>query len=149
VYRGASGRLRLDHTLRPTPRMGATLGGVFGVILGAIIAAPFTVGASATATAVAIGAGAATLGTSGAITGAEDAAKREKQPGLTEDFVKQVGGMVRPGQSALFLVVDPAEPERVVECFRGYGGTVLRTTLPSEKAASLQRALDDRRPLPT
>jgi uncharacterized membrane protein len=55
--------------------------------------------------------------------------------------VKQVGGMVQPGQSAIFVLAEAKEPEKLAERFRGYGGKVLRTTLSPKKAEKLQELL--------
>ena len=53
----------------------------------------------------------------------------------------EVGGMIQPGDSALFAIVDGADPERVAEEFRGYGGTILRTTRSSPLAERVQDTL--------
>ena len=55
--------------------------------------------------------------------------------------MRQVGGMVQPGGSAIFVMVEAKHPEQIADRFRGYGGTVLRTTLPSDKATKLQELL--------
>jgi uncharacterized membrane protein len=49
--------------------------------------------------------------------------------------------MIQPGDSALFAIVDGADPERVAEEFRGYGGTILRTTRSSPLAERVQDTL--------
>jgi uncharacterized membrane protein len=49
--------------------------------------------------------------------------------------------MVQPGGSAVFVMVEAKHPEEIAERFRGYGGTVLQTTLPSDKASKLQQLL--------
>lgn len=48
---------------------------------------------------------------------------------MSDDFVQQVSGAVPPGASALFAVIKSMDPVEVAERVRGYGGTVLRTTL--------------------
>jgi uncharacterized membrane protein len=93
-----------------------------------------------------VGAGAVTFGLAGAMAGGDRAAGDNEQYGLSDDFVRHVGGMVQPGQSALFLVADTEKPTDVLEQFRGFGGTILRTTLPAEEATRLQRTLNDDRP---
>ena len=65
---------------------------------------------------------------------------------LSEAFVRQVGGTVHPSQSALFLVADTEKPGEVLERFRGFGGTILRTTLPPEQATRLQQLMTADRP---
>ena len=118
------------------------MGGFLGAMIGALLAAPFTAGVSVPATAAAIGvSGAALGGVTGAALGADDAATWKERYGISDDFVKQVGGMVQPGQSALFVLARAANPTTLAEHFRGYGGKVLRTTLPPDQAQKIQETL--------
>jgi uncharacterized membrane protein len=141
VYRTENGKLHIDQSVEPTGRTGAVWGGLLGGLLGALLAAPFTAGASVAAAGAAVGASALAFGVPGAVIGADDAETWKDTYGVPEDYVKQVSGMVQPGQSAIFVFADAKEPEQIAERFRGYGGTVLRTTLPPEKAKKLQEAL--------
>jgi uncharacterized membrane protein len=144
VYRGDNGKLHIDQSVEPTEREGAAWGGVLGGMLGALIAAPFTAGMSVAAAAAAVGAGSLALGVPGAVIGADDAATWKETYGIPEDFVRQVSGMLQPGQSAVFVMIDAGDPEKVAERFRGYGGTVLHTTLSPEKTEKLQGLLTSR-----
>ena len=146
VYRTDSGKLRVDGSVQPTSKEGAAGGALLGGLLGALFIAPFTGGASVAAAAAAIGAGAMTFGATGAVIGADDAAEYKREFGISEDFVEQVGGMVRPGQSAVFVLARTTNPDAVAEKFRGYGGTVLRTSLPAGAEAKLQDVLASRTP---
>ena len=67
--------------------------------------------------------------------------------GIPEPFVEEVGGMVRPGQSALFILAESDRPLQIAENVRGYGGMILRTTLRPEVAKELQRVIDADRPV--
>jgi uncharacterized membrane protein len=96
---------------------------------------------SVAAAAGAVGAGSLALGVPGAVIGADDAATWKDTYGIPEDFVRQVSGMLEPGQSAVFVLVEAGDPDKVAERFRGYGGTVLRTTMAPEKAEKLQELL--------
>jgi len=49
--------------------------------------------------------------------------------------------MLKPGTSALFLVVEKVTPDKAVEGLRQYGGTVLKSSLSKETEAKLQDAL--------
>jgi hypothetical protein len=49
--------------------------------------------------------------------------------------------MVGPGQSAVFVLANTSDSATIAERFRGYGGTMLRTTLPDEQARKLQKTL--------
>ena len=113
-----------------------------GALLGGVLAAPFTAGVSAAAAAAALGAGALGLGTVGAAVGSTDAAEWKATYGVPEDFVKQVGGMVQPGTSALFATIrSEADPVAIARRFAGYGGTVLRTSLAPAEAAQVQETI--------
>lgn len=147
VYRTTDGELRVDQSMKPTSREGATLGGVLGMMLGSILAIPFTGGASGVVAAATIGVGALTAGGAGVIIGGDDAANQKEKYGITDDFVRQVGGMVQPGQSAVFLLAESDEPAKVAEHFRGYNGTILRTTLRPEQAKQLQQVIGADRPV--
>lgn len=142
VYRSKNGRLRVEQSVEPTTKEGAGMGGLLGIMIGALLAAPFTAGVSVPATAAAIGAtGAAMGGITGAALGADDAGSWKDQYGISDDFVKQIGGMVQPGQSALFVLARVSNPSVLAERFRGYGGKVLRTTLRGDQAQKLQDTL--------
>jgi uncharacterized membrane protein len=141
AYRRENGKLRVEQTLNPTEKEGAGLGGALGLIVGAVLAAPFTAGASAGAAAAVIGANAAAAGTLGAAMGSADAIDWKERFGVSDDFVRQVGGMIQPGDSAVFALLSAGNPEQVAERFAGYGGKVLRTTLRPADEARLQETL--------
>jgi uncharacterized membrane protein len=141
AYRTDNGKLRIDQSVQPTTKEGAAWGAMLGGLIGAALLAPFTAGASAAAAASAIGAGLFTGGVTGAAIGAEDADTWKQTYGISDDFVKQVGGMVQPGQSAVFVLARTSDPAAVAERFRGYGGKVLRTTLPKESAAKFAQVM--------
>jgi uncharacterized membrane protein len=142
VYRTKNGKLRVEQSVEPTTKEGAGMGGLLGTMIGALLAAPFTAGISVPAAAAAVAAtGAAMGGITGAAIGADDAATWKEQYGISDDFVKQVGGMVQPGESALFVLARSSSLTTLAERFRGYGGKVLRTTLRADQAQKLQDTL--------
>jgi uncharacterized membrane protein len=49
--------------------------------------------------------------------------------------------MLKPGTSALFLMVEKVTPDKAVEAMSKYGGTVLKTSLSKEGEQQLQEAL--------
>jgi uncharacterized membrane protein len=141
VYRTDDGKLRVDQSAQPTTTEGAAWGAMLGGLIGAALLAPFTVGASAAAAATALGTGLVTGGVTGAAIGADDADTWKKTYGISDDFVKEVGGMVQPGQSAVFVLARAKNPVAIAEKFRGYGGKVLRTTLSAESAAKFEKLM--------
>jgi uncharacterized membrane protein len=64
-----------------------------------------------------------------------------EQAGIDKDFQAQVRELLRPGSSALFLMLEKESPDRAIGTLRRHGGTVLETTLSPETAAKLQEAL--------
>jgi uncharacterized membrane protein len=56
-------------------------------------------------------------------------------------FQDQVRGMVQPGTSALFLMLEKVTPDKAVEAMSKYGGTVLKTSLSKDDEKELQEAL--------
>ena len=61
--------------------------------------------------------------------------------GIDREFQEQVRGMLQPGTSALFLMVEKVTPDKATEAMAKYGGTVLKTSLSKEGEAELQEAL--------
>jgi uncharacterized membrane protein len=61
--------------------------------------------------------------------------------GINKEFQDQVRGLLTPGTSALFLMVEKVTPDKAVEAMSKYGGTVLKTSLSKEGEAELQEAL--------
>ncbi len=141
AYRTDDGRLRIDQSVQPTTKEGAGYGAFIGAMIGALLAAPFTGGLSAAAAAATLGVGAATAGTIGGAIGAEDADTFKREYGISDDFVKEVGGMIQPGDSAVFAVVRGGNAEQMAEKFRGYGGTILRTSLSPKVAQRVQETI--------
>ena len=60
---------------------------------------------------------------------------------IDKEFQEQVRDMLKPGTSALFLVVEKVTPDRAVEALSAYGGNVLKTSLSKEDEQELQEAL--------
>ena len=143
AYRTDDGRLRIDQSIQPTTKEGAGYGLFLGSMIGALLAAPFTAGLSAAAAAATLGVGAATAGAVGGAVGAEDADTFKREYGISDDFVKDVGGMIQPGDSALFAVIrgGGGNAEQMAEQFRGYGGTILRSSLSPKVAQRVQETI--------
>ena len=143
VYRTDNGRLRVDQSVYPTTNEETATGALLGALLGAILAVPFAaLAASVPAAATALGLGGAAIGaTGGAVMAFDESTTWRETYGISDEFVKQVGGMVQPGQSAVFVLAQASDPARVAEQFRGYGGKVLRTTLPADRVKKVQETL--------
>jgi uncharacterized membrane protein len=60
---------------------------------------------------------------------------------IDKQFQDQVRGLLQPGTSALFLVLEKVTPDKAVEAMSKYGGTVLKTSLSTDDEKELQDAL--------
>lgn len=60
---------------------------------------------------------------------------------LSDQFVRDVGAMIQPGDSALFTLLDTGKGGIVFQQLRNYGGTVVNTTLSPEQDQSLKNVL--------
>ncbi len=61
--------------------------------------------------------------------------------GIDDKFIKGLGQQITPGTSALFLQVQAATTDKVLERMRRYEPSVLRTSLSEEAEARLRAAL--------
>jgi uncharacterized membrane protein len=100
---------------------GATWGMFWGLLFGMLFFVPFL--------GMAVGAGL------GALMG------KVEKTGIDQSFQNQVRDMLKPGTSALFLVVEQYTPDKAVEALSKYGGTVLKSSLSEDAEKQLQDAL--------
>jgi uncharacterized membrane protein len=120
IVRNKEGKLRVTTNHHPVGA-GATWGMMWGMLFGLLFFVPFL--------GMAVGAGL------GALMG-----KVEKS-GIDQEFQRQVRDMLKPGTSALFLVVEKVTPDKAVEALSKYGGTVLKSSLSKDAEHELQEAL--------
>jgi uncharacterized membrane protein len=100
---------------------GAVWGGFWGMLFGLIFLIPFA--------GLAIGAG------FGALMG------HLGEKAIDKEFQEQLREQVQPGTSALFMIIEQATPDKAIEALKGYGGTVIKTSLSEEDTQKLQDAL--------
>jgi uncharacterized membrane protein len=105
---------------------GAAWGGFWGVLFGMLFFVPFV--------GLALGAG------MGALFG------HLGEKGIDKAFQEQVRDHLKPGTSALFMVIEKATPDKAVAALEQYGGTVIKTSLSDEDTAKLQEALTPEQP---
>ena len=60
--------------------------------------------------------------------------------GINDEFIADLGKTIKPGTSALFLLVRKATPDKVLDELRPYGGKLLKTSLSKSDEASLKAA---------
>lgn len=100
--------------------MGALSGAFWGLLIGLIFFAPIF--------GLAIGA------IAGALAG------RFSDYGIDDRFIKEVAESVKPGNSAIFLLVKKMTPDKVIGAIKEYGGRVVRTSLSETEEANLRGA---------
>jgi uncharacterized membrane protein len=61
--------------------------------------------------------------------------------GIDKGFQDQVREQVKPGTSALFLIVEQMTADKALEGLSKFGGTVIKTSLSKEAEAELQKEL--------
>ena len=109
------------HTSHHMVGGGATWGMFWGLLFGMLFFIPVL--------GMAVGAG------MGALMG------KVTKSGVDKAFQDQVRGLLQPGTSALFLMVEKVTPDKAVDAMSKYGGTVLKSSLSKEAEAELQDAL--------
>ena len=108
VTKDPGGEVRLHQTVNVTAR-GALGGAFWGSLIGLLVLNPL----------VGLAAGAA----AGAVTGALT------DYGISDRFMRDLAGAMRPGSSAVFLLVRHATADRLHAELARFGGTVLHTSL--------------------
>jgi uncharacterized membrane protein len=120
IVRDKEGKYHV-HTSHHPVGAGATWGMFWGLLFGLLFFIPVF--------GLAVGAGLGAL--MGKIT----------KTSIDQQFQDQVRGMIQPGTSALFLMVEKVTPDKATEAMSKYGGTVLKTSLSKEDEKELQEAL--------
>ncbi|HTA14880.1 MAG TPA: DUF1269 domain-containing protein [Solirubrobacteraceae bacterium] len=64
-----------------------------------------------------------------------------EKTGIDREFQKQVRDMIKPGNSALFLIVEKVTPDKAVAALSKFGGTVLKSSLSNDAQRELQEEL--------
>jgi uncharacterized membrane protein len=120
IVRDQEGKYHV-HTSHHPVGTGATWGMFWGLLFGLLFFIPVF--------GLAVGAGLGAL--MGKIT----------KTSIDQQFQDQVRGMITPGTSALFLMVEKVTPDKAVEAMSKFGGTVLKTSLSKQDEQELQEAL--------
>jgi len=60
------------------------------------------------------------------------------QVGISQDFIREVEGLMKPGSSALFVLDEEGNMEVILHTIRGLGGTVIKTNVDLEHARMIQ-----------
>jgi uncharacterized membrane protein len=130
VVRSADGEVHL-HQAVPLVRNGALAGGSSGALWGTLIGLLFLNPLAGLAIGAGVGAA------SGALAG------KLSDYGIPDDFIREVGGKIKPNSSALFLLVQKVTADKVRPRMAEFKGHVLKTSLSDEREQRLREALGD------
>ncbi len=125
VIRDSDGQPKIEQAVNLTAA-GAVSGGFWGLLVGALFLNPLL--------GAAVGAGAGAL--SGSL----------QDIGINDDTIKEIGGAIQPGASALFVLVRQATPDKVIDELKKYNPTVIQTSLSHDDEARLVAALMPKTP---
>jgi uncharacterized membrane protein len=121
VTKNDKGKIKL-HQANNLTSAGAVSGGFWGMLIGMVFLNPLA--------GAALGAGA------GALSG------KFADIGISDNFIKELGETITPESSALFVLVRKVTPDKVLEALKGFGGTVLKTSLTADKEDALREVLE-------
>jgi uncharacterized membrane protein len=119
VVRRPDGKVKVKQAVTLVG-MGAMGGAFWGMLVGLLFWMPW-LGAAAGALSGALGGGLS-------------------DHGLDDGFVKEVGNTIRPGHSALFLLIREATPEKLMDALKQFNGKILHTSLSKEAEAKLRES---------
>jgi uncharacterized membrane protein len=79
--------------------------------------------------------------TTGALLGCAGSAAAAIHEVISEDFIRDVEALMKPGTSALFVLDNGGDMEVILHAIQGLGGTVLKTNVDVERVELIQSTL--------
>ncbi len=122
AVKDAEGKVKLHQAVNLTAA-GAVSGGFWGSLIGLLFLNPLL--------------GAAVGASAGAVSGALT------DVGINDKFMKELADGLQPNTSVLFVLVRKSTPGKVLDEIKGYGGTVLQTSLSHDDEDKLQAVLNE------
>jgi uncharacterized membrane protein len=119
IEKDAAGKVHIQDEIDTGIKMGALTGGLLGMLLSFMF--PIV--------GLVIGVG------GGAMVG------KLMDMGVDKNFIKDVTEALKPGASAIFVIIGKGDPTAALATIRPYEGTLYQTTLPSELESELRAAL--------
>jgi uncharacterized membrane protein len=121
---GDDGKIRLNQMVHMWA-IGASGGAFWGILAGLIFFNPL----------IGLAAGTASGALAGALT----------DYGISDTFMKDVAGVLQPGQAALFILAERASSDKVIDKLSLHGGRILRTNLDTSQEGKLREAFEHAR----
>jgi uncharacterized membrane protein len=123
IRRDRKGKLHITTPAHHAVAWGTFSGLFWGVLIGLLFLFPL----------------APVVGVAGGIMGA--ALGAAENLGVRDDFKQRVQDLVKPGTSAILVILRKATYDKFVEALRPYGGTILKTSLSHEAEQQLMKIL--------
>ncbi|HSA86974.1 MAG TPA: DUF1269 domain-containing protein [Nitrospira sp.] len=134
VVRDMDGKVHLKQCVDVfggATKHGVTLGILWGGLMGLLFMNPL----AGLLGSIAGGAGA------GAVTTAANEYGLLSDYGIPDQFIKDLGGTITRGTSAIFLLIRNADQDKLLAGFSRYEGTILKTSLSKEQEEKLRATL--------
>jgi uncharacterized membrane protein len=145
VHRDQDGNLEYDREFSSVLDRGLVRAGLTGAIIGALAVLALAVGTNATLEFAALGVCVLAGGLVGIAIGARNVAANatwwEDHLRVAKWLTSEVVDDIEADDLAVVAWVNSAGLEMAASAFRGFGGKVLRTTLPPEEVAKLESVL--------
>lgn len=128
VVRPEEGEVQIKQSVNLTAlgaSSGLSTGALIGALAGLLVLNPL--------------AGLAVGGMAGAAMGALGGSMSDY--GINDGFIKELGQTIKPGTSALFLLVAKATPDKVIAETKAFAPRVLKTSLSQEQEDRLREAI--------
>lgn len=123
AIRDEEGKVKIKQSVDLTAE-GAVRGGLWGSLIGLILGGPLGMLLAGGTTAA-----------FGAIAGSVS------DYGIDDNFIKEVGDQLKPGTSAMFILLREFVEDKVLDELQGVQGTIIKTSLSKEAEARLARIL--------
>jgi len=124
IYKNPNGNVKVRQTLESMVK-GSNIasGGIWGILIGFLFGGPLF----------------------GALLGMGISALfgRNIDIGIDYTFIKSVGNDLKPGNSALFLLVTNTPVQTIADALNQFGGTLYHTSLPQEAEQAFNKAMED------
>lgn len=123
VIRNAAGDIKIRQTTDLTSAT-TLAGGVWGLLIGALLANPII--------GIVVGTG---IGAFGGVTA---------DIGINDDFIEELGQTLSPDSSAVFILAKQTTTDRVSEDLRPFKGRILHTSLSVDDETRLRQLLEEK-----
>ncbi len=141
VRRDSVGKLRVLFNVDPTTKEGVAWAKLWGSFLSLALFMPITDNIVEAVRDVSLIPHTAASGSGGAHKALADFKWWKEGLRISDEFVRDIGALVQPGDSALFMLLRTASARAVLQQFRNHGGTLLHYALTPEQEDKLQDVL--------